>query len=34
LPRGLYGINVPYEKWETFLKRLKEYPYISVIHEK
>jgi len=34
LPRGLYSINVPYEKWETFLKRLKEYTYISVIREK
>jgi len=34
LPRGLYSINVPREKIEIFLKRLKEFPHISVIREK
>jgi len=34
LPKGLYSINVPNEKRETFLKRLKEYPYIKVVREK
>jgi membrane-bound lytic murein transglycosylase D len=34
LPKGTYSINVPYEKQETFLKRLKEYPYIKVVREK
>jgi len=34
LPKGVYSINVPYEKQETFLKRLKNYPYITVNREK
>jgi membrane-bound lytic murein transglycosylase D len=34
LPRGSYSINVPYEKREVFLKRLKEYTYIKVVREK
>jgi len=34
LPKGVYSINVPYEKQETFLKKLKDYPYISVNREK
>jgi hypothetical protein len=31
LPKGIYSINVPYEKKEVFLKRLKEYPYINIL---
>jgi hypothetical protein len=34
LPRGLYSINVPYEKHEIFLNNLKEYPHIKVVREK
>jgi hypothetical protein len=34
LPKGLYSINVPNEKKEIFLRRLKEYPYIKVVREK
>lgn len=33
LPKGVYRINCPVEKKELFLKRLKEYPYISVIKQ-
>ncbi len=33
LPKGTYYINVPYEKKEIFLKRLKNYPHISIIGE-
>ena len=33
LPRGTYQINVPLEKYETFLKRLKLYPYLEVVKE-
>jgi membrane-bound lytic murein transglycosylase D len=33
LPKGTYSINVPYEKRDTFLKRLREYPYISIVRE-
>jgi hypothetical protein len=34
LPKGVYSINVPNEKQEIFLKKLKNYTYISVIREK
>jgi membrane-bound lytic murein transglycosylase D len=33
LPKGTYQINVPSEKQATFLKRLRDYPYISVVRE-
>jgi len=33
LPKGTYYINVPYDKKEIFLKRLKNYPYINVARE-
>jgi membrane-bound lytic murein transglycosylase D len=33
LPKGTYYINVPYDKKEIFLKRLKNYPYINVVRE-
>jgi len=34
LPKGAYNINVPMEKKEIFLKRLKNYPYITINREK
>ena len=34
LPKGVYSINVPNEKQEIFLKKLKNYPYISINSEK
>ena len=34
LPKGVYSINVPYDKQEIFLKKLKNYTYISVNREK
>lgn len=33
LPKGTYRINVPAEKKESFLKRLKSYEYIQVVKE-
>ncbi len=33
LPRGTYSINVPTEKKETFLKKVRNYSYISVVAE-
>ena len=33
LPKGTYYINVPHDKKEIFLKRLKDYPYINVVNE-
>lgn len=34
LPKGVYTINVPLEKKEIFLKRLKNYQYITTNREK
>ena len=33
LPKGTYQINVPSEKYTLFLRKLKDYPYISVVKE-
>ncbi len=33
IPKGFYTINVPYEKKEIFLKRIKNYPQIRFIKE-
>jgi membrane-bound lytic murein transglycosylase D len=33
LPKGTYSINVPTEKKETFLRKLKNYPYVTVVAE-
>ncbi|MBA4416581.1 MAG: hypothetical protein C0392_01530 [Syntrophus sp. (in: bacteria)] len=33
LPKGTYAINVPFEKKETFMRRIKNYPYITVVSE-
>ncbi len=33
LPKGTYTVNVPVEKKETFLRRVKNYPSITVVSE-
>ncbi|MDR2017778.1 MAG: lytic transglycosylase domain-containing protein [Syntrophobacterales bacterium] len=33
LPKGTYAINVPYDKKEIFLRKLKNYPFVRVIGE-
>jgi membrane-bound lytic murein transglycosylase D len=33
LPKGIYTINIPTEKKETFLKKVRNYPYITVVTE-
>jgi hypothetical protein len=31
LPKGIYNVNIPYEKRGTFVKRIKESPYVTLI---
>ena len=33
LPKGAYTINVPYDKKEIFLRKLRNYPYVRVLKE-
>jgi peptidoglycan lytic transglycosylase D len=33
LPKGTYLLNVPVEKQAVFIRKLRDYPYISIIHE-
>jgi membrane-bound lytic murein transglycosylase D len=31
LPKGLYNINLPYEKRDVFIKKVKDSPYITIV---
>jgi hypothetical protein len=31
LPKGRYHLNIPFEKKETFLIRIKDYPDITIV---
>ena len=31
LPKGVYNINIPYEKRDIFIKRVKDSPYITLV---
>jgi len=31
LPKGIYNVNIPYEKRDTFVKRIKESPYVTLV---
>jgi len=32
LPKGIYNINIPYEKRDIFIKRVKDSPYVTLVH--
>ncbi len=34
LPKGVYLINVPADKYDVFMKNIKDYTYISILREK
>jgi hypothetical protein len=31
LPKGIYNINIPYEKRDIFIKRVKDSPYVTLV---
>jgi membrane-bound lytic murein transglycosylase D len=31
LPKGIYNINIPYEKRDIFIKRVKDSPYVALV---
>jgi membrane-bound lytic murein transglycosylase D len=31
LPKGVYSINIPYEKRDNFIKRVKDSPYVTLV---